>query len=76
MEKQVSPEKRRQYLDVKYTIASNGTYTPNRFDAYEEQYPIETLCSKEVEPGKWQYTVQLNKKEFYLYRTDDQWWVE
>ena len=72
MAKQATPEKRRQFLDVKYTIASDGTYTPYRIDVDDEQYAVQTQRIKEVSPGRWRYTVLADKREMYIYRSGDQ----
>ena len=58
------------------SIASEGTYTPYRIDVDEEQYSIETKRVKEVSPRSLRCTVQADKREMYICRSSEQWWVE
>ena len=76
MGKQATAQPRRQYLDVKYTMAPDGTHMPYSISMDDEQYPVEVLRSKEILPAKWRHTVRVKEVELYLFREGDVWWME
>lgn len=67
---------RKQYLNVKYTTAPDGTLMPYRIDVDDEEYAVEAFRSREQYPGQWRYTVKVKEREMYLHREGDEWWVE
>ena len=67
---------KRQYLNVKYTMAPDGALMPYRIDVDDEEYAVAILRSRELYPGRWRYTVKVEEREMYLHREDDEWWVE
>ena len=77
MAKQAAAQQpRKQYLNVKYTTAHDGTLTPYRIDVDDEEYAVEVLRSRELYPGRCRYTVRVKEREMYLHREGDEWWVE
>ena len=77
MARQATAQKlQRQYLNVKYTVAPDSMLMPYRIDVDDEEYAVEVLRSRELYLGRWRYTVKVKEREMYLYREDDEWWVE
>ena len=77
MAKQATAQQpRKQYLNVKYTVAPDGTLMPYRIDVDDEEYAVEVLRSRELYSSRWRYTVKVKERGMYLYREGDEWWVE
>ena len=76
MGKSATAAKQKQYMDVKYTIAADGTYMPYSFSVDDEEYALEVMRAKEIAPGKWRYSVRVKEVELYLYRQGEVWWIE
>ena len=66
----------RQYLNVKHNVAHDSTLMPYRIDMDDEEYAVEVLRSREIYRGRWRYTVKVDKREMYLHREGEEWWVE
>ena len=74
--KATAQQHKRQYLNVKYTLAPDGTLMPYRIDVDDEEYAVGVLRFREVYPGRWRYTVKVQEREMHLHRDDYEWWVE
>jgi hypothetical protein len=61
---------------VKHITGPDGTLMPYRIDTDDEEYKVEVLRSRELYRGRWRYTVKVEKREMYLYREGEEWWVE
>ena len=76
MGKSATATKQKQYLDIKYTIAPDGTYVPYCFNIDDEEYAVEVMRAKEIAPRKWRYSVRVKEVELYLFRQGEGWWIE
>ncbi len=65
-----------KFLNVKYTIAPDGTLVPYRIDSNEKQYFIIVLRFREITPAHWRYTVKIDGRKMYLHRAGYEWWME
>jgi len=65
-----------KYLNVKFTVAPDGTLFPYRIDSSERQYFIIVLRFREMTPSRWRYTVKIDGRKMYLYRVGHEWWTE